>query len=338
VRAKVLGEGANLGVTQRGRVDYALKGGRINTDAIDNSAGVNSSDLEVNIKIALAPLLAKGTLSLEARNVFLEEMTGELADLCLRNNYLQSLALSLAQRAGAGELPDHRALIDGLEARGLLDRAVEFLPPDTVMELRAGANQGLVRPELAVILAYAKLTLYADLLDGEAIDDAYLAGELYRYFPERLHDAYPEAVAKHQLKREVIATVLANAMINRGGPSFVSELTAATSASPGEVALAYAGTRDAYGLPAINSAIDALDGMVPGALQLELYAEVMALLRQESLWFLRNADVTQGLAGLVERHKAGVAALRAMLGTALPPTLTQSIAARTAELTGQGVP
>jgi glutamate dehydrogenase len=338
VRAKVVGEGANLGVTQRGRVDYALKGGRINTDAIDNSAGVNSSDLEVNIKIALAPLLADGRLSLAARNVFLEEMTEELAALCLRNNYLQSLALSLAQRAGAGELPNHRALIEGLEARGLLDRAVEFLPPDAVMELRAGADQGLVRPELAVILAYAKLTLYADLLEGEAIDDAYLAGELYRYFPEKLHTAYPEAVANHQLKREVIATVLANAMINRGGPSFVSELTAATSASPGEVALAYAGTRDAYGLPAINSAIDALDGVVAGAVQLELYAEVTALLRQESLWFLRNGDVTQGLAGLVERHAAGVGALRNVLGTALPPALAAVIGERKEQLMAQSVP
>ncbi len=338
VRAKVVGEGANLGVTQRGRVEYALKGGRINTDAIDNSAGVNSSDLEVNIKIALAPLLGDGTLSHEARNGFLEAMTGELAALCLRNNYLQSLALSLAERARVGELPHHRALIEGLEARGLLDRAVEFLPSNATMDARASTGLGLMRPELAVILAYAKLTLYADLLEGDAIDDAYVAGELYRYFPEMLHSAYPEAVAGHRLKREVIATVLANAMINRGGPSFVSELTAATSANAGEVALAFAGTRDAYGLPAINSAIDALDGSVSGMLQLELYAEVMDLLRQESLWFLRNADVTQGLAGLVERHAAGVEALRNVLDTALPPALAGVVAERTGQLVAQDVP
>jgi len=338
VRARVVGEGANLGVTQRGRVEYALKGGRINTDAIDNSSGVNSSDLEVNIKIALAPKLADGSLAIETRNALLVTMTDAVAALCLRNNYLQGLALSLAERAGLGELPDHRELIERLEERGLLDRAVEFLPNDAGLDARAATGKGLMRPELAVILAYAKLTLYADLLEGKSIDDAYLAGELYRYFPETLHDAYPDAVAGHRLKREVIATVLANAMINRGGPGFVTELTAATSAGPGEVALAYAATRDVYGLSELNAAIDALDGAVPGAVQLELYAEVMGLLRQESLWFLRNADVTQGLAGLVERHKAGVAALRAMLGTALPPTLTQSIAARTAELTGQGVP
>ncbi|KQX34282.1 NAD-glutamate dehydrogenase [Devosia sp. Root436] len=338
VRAKVVGEGANLGVTQRGRVEYALKGGRINTDAIDNSAGVNSSDLEVNIKIALAPKLADGSLAIAARNDFLVTMTDEVAALCLRNNYLQGLALSLAERSGLGELPDHRELIERLEERGLLDRAVEFLPGDTALDARAASGKALTRPELAVILAYAKLTLYADLLEGKSIDDAYLAGELYRYFPETLHMAYPEAVAQHRLKREVIATVLANAMINRGGPAFVTELTAATSASPGEVALAYAATRDVYGLSELNTAIDALDGQVAGAVQLELYAEVMDLLRQESLWFLRNADVTQGLAGLVERHAAGVAALKAMLGTALPASLAEGIARRVAELVGKGVP
>ncbi|WP_332690546.1 NAD-glutamate dehydrogenase [Devosia sp.] len=338
VRAKVVGEGANLGVTQRGRVEYALSGGRINTDAIDNSAGVNSSDLEVNIKIALAPLLANGSLSIADRNAFLVTMTDEVAALCLRNNYLQGLALSLAERAGTGELPDHRELIERLEERGLLDRAVEFLPSDATMDARALAGKALVRPELAVILAYAKLTLYADLLEGISIDDDYLAGELYRYFPETLHGAYPAAVAGHRLKREVIATVLANAMINRGGPAFVSELRAATSASPGEVALAYAGTRDAYGLTALNAAIDALDGVVAGEVQLGLYGAVMELLRQESLWFLRNADVTQGLAGLVARHGAGVAALRDMLGTTLPASLAEGIAAKAAQLVSQGVP
>ena len=338
VRAKVVGEGANLGVTQRGRIEFALKGGRINTDAIDNSAGVNSSDLEVNIKIAVTPLTASGVLTQDERNAFLAGMTDEVAALCLRNNYLQGLALSLAQRPGAGELPDHRELIERLEARGLLDRAVEFLPSDAALEVRTASGKGLMRPELAVILAYAKLTLYADLLDGHSIDDAYLAGELFRYFPETLHKSYPDAVRSHRLRREVIATVLANAMINRGGPAYVSELTAATSASPGEVALAYAATRDVYGLTELNSMIDALDGSISGGVQLGLYAEVMSLLRQESLWFLRNADVTQGVTGLVQRHAAGVSALKAILPGALPASLAEGVTAREAELTGAGVP
>src|SRR5690606_9658066 len=188
----------------------------------------------------LAPVVAGGRLDTDKRNAFLASMTGEVAALCLRNNYLQTLALSLAERAGVAELPDHRVLIESLEDRGLLNRAVEFLPTDAALDARAAEGKGLTRPELAVILAYAKLTLFDDLMAGTAIDDPYLAGELFRYFPEKLHQAYSDAVESHRLKREVIATVLANAMINRGGPAFVSELTAATSASAGEVALAYA--------------------------------------------------------------------------------------------------
>ncbi|WIY53756.1 NAD-glutamate dehydrogenase [Devosia sp. YIM 151766] len=337
VRAKVVGEGANLGVTQRGRIGYALKGGRIDTDAIDNSAGVNSSDLEVNIKIALAPLVASGALELAARNEFLASMTDEVASLCLRNNYLQTLALSLAERAGMAELPDHRGLIETLEGRGLLDRAVEFLPGDAVLDARAEAGEALTRPELAVILAYAKLTLFDDLLAGTAIDDPYLARELFRYFPETLHRAYPEAVERHRLRREIIATVLTNDMINHGGPAFVSELTAATSASPGEVALAFAAVRDSYELDKLNAGIDALDGTVPGAVQLALYAEVEALLRRETLWFLRNHSIRDGLAGLIERHRSGVVKLR-HLADLLPAEQKTELDAHIGELESQGVP
>jgi len=314
VRAKVIGEGANLGVTQKGRIGFALNGGRIDTDAIDNSAGVNSSDLEVNIKIALAPVLASGALDMAARNAFLSSMTDEVAALCLRNNYLQTLAISLAERAGLAELPGHRALIEGLEARGLLDRAVEFLPSDAVLDARAAAGTALSRPELAVILAYAKLTLFDDLLAGDSIDDPYLASELFRYFPETLHRAYADAVEQHRLRREIIATVLTNDMINHGGPAFVSELTAATSASPGEIALAFSAVRDAYGLVALNAGIDGLDGKVTGSVQLALYGEIEALLRRETLWFLRNASVRDGLGALIERHSRGVSQLRETTG------------------------
>ncbi|WP_375449468.1 NAD-glutamate dehydrogenase [uncultured Devosia sp.] len=338
LRAKVVGEGANLGVTQLARVEYALAGGRINSDAIDNSAGVNSSDLEVNIKITLQPLLADGTLTQEQRNAFLASMTDEVAALCLRNNYLQPLAISLAHRAGLSELPDHRELMAGLETRGLLDRAVEFLPGDAALDARAATGQAMTRPELAVLLAYAKLTLYADLLADTALDDGYLAGELFRYFPETLHKTYPHAVETHRLRREVIATVLANAMINRGGPAFVTELTGATSASAGEIALAYAATRDIYGLTEIDAAIDGLDGLVGGSVQLSLYANVEALRRQETLWFLRNADVTKGLAALVSRHADAVASLRTLLATTLPAPLATAVGNSAQALAAQSVP
>jgi len=337
VRARVVGEGANLGVTQRGRIAYALGGGRINTDAIDNSAGVNSSDLEVNIKIALAPILASGQLDQAAPNTFLAAMTDEVAALCLRNNYLQTLALSLTERQGLSALPGQRLLMDGLEADGHLDRAVEFLPSDAVLTQRAAEGKGLSRPELAVLLAYAKLNLYADLLAGTAIDDDYLAGELPRYFPPTLNRTYPDAVQTHRLRREVIATVLANAMINRGGPAFVAELMAATSASAGEVALAFAAVRDIYGLTDLNAGIDALDGVVPGGVQLALYGQVAALLRQEVLWFLRNTDIASDVAGLVSRYRSGVERLR-LATDLLPEAQRQALDARTRGLTTHGVP
>jgi glutamate dehydrogenase len=338
LRARVVGEGANLGVTQRARIEYALLGGRINSDAIDNSAGVNSSDLEVNIKIAVAPLVAAGVFTPEQRNAFLVTMTEEVAQLCLRNNYLQTLSLSLAQRAGLSELPDHRQLIEQLEARGLLDRGVEFLPSEAALNERAAQGKALTRPELAVLLAYAKLTLYADLLEGHAIDNDYLAGELFRYFPETLHRLYPQAVMGHRLKREIIATVLANAMINQGGPAFVSEMSAATSASAGEIALAYAATRDIYGLGQLNAQIDALDGKIDGETQLSLYAQIEALVRQETLWFLRNGDVAGSLSELVVRHAEGVAALRSSLQATLPAPLSAAIAASAEAMGGHGVP
>ncbi|KQT49825.1 NAD-glutamate dehydrogenase [Devosia sp. Leaf420] len=338
VRAKVVGEGANLGVTQRGRIAFALNGGRINTDAIDNSAGVNSSDLEVNIKIALAPVVASGALGEQARNAFLATMTDEVAALCLRNNYLQTLALSLAERAGTAELPDHRGLIETLEERGRLDRAVEFLPSDAVLDARAAQGKALTRPELAVILAYAKLSLFDDLMASTAVDAPYLANELFRYFPQTLHGAYPEAVEGHRLKREVIATVLANAMINRGGPAYVSELTAGTSASAGDVALAYAAVRDIYRLTELNAAIDALDTVVPGSVQLALYAQVEALLRRETLWFLRNGNVAgSDIADLVRRHQAGVETLRSEVDTLLPAKEREALSARVNGLISHGV-
>src|SRR4029077_18174730 len=174
VRAKVIGEGANLGMTQRGRIEAALKGVRLNTDAIDNSAGVNTSDVEVNIKIALSLPVRDGRLTLPARNELLGKMTDEVAALVLRNNYLQTLALSLAQRRGLEDLGFQQRLIQTLEQRGELDRTVEFLPDDAEINERLKPSQPFTRPEMSVLLAYAKLTLYSDLLASSVPDDPYL--------------------------------------------------------------------------------------------------------------------------------------------------------------------
>jgi glutamate dehydrogenase len=335
---KVVGEGANLGLTQRARVEAAWRGVRLNTDAIDNSAGVNTSDLEVNIKIALGSAVHDAQLSPERRNVLLGEMTDEVAALVLRNNYLQTLALSLAQRRGLEDLGFQQRLMQMLEARGLLDRAVEFLPDDKELAERRRRGQGLARPELAVLLAYAKITLYDELLDSRVPDDPYLRRELARYFPKPLLENFSDAVAKHRLRREIIATRLANSMINRGGPTLIARITDQTGAAPAAIAAAFAATRDGYRLTELNAAIDALDGRIGGALQLELYAAVQDLLIDRLIWFLRNVELARGLADIVEHYRAGIASIEAVLANVLTREAQIVQATRAAELVAGGVP
>jgi glutamate dehydrogenase len=335
---KVIGEGANLGLTQRARIEAASRGIRLNTDAIDNSAGVNTSDLEVNIKIALGPAVHDGVLSPERRNALLGEMTDEVAALVLRNNYLQTLALSLAQRRGLEDLGFQQRLMQTLEARDLLDRAVEFLPDEKELGERRRRGQGLTRPELAVLLAYAKITLYDELLDSQVPDDPYLGRELARYFPRPAVASFPDAVAKHRLRREIIATQLANSMINRGGPTLIARITDQTGASPAAIAAAFAAARDSYVLTELNAEIDALDGKLGGALQLELYAAVQDLLIDRLIWFLRNVDVARGLADVVEHYRAGIRSIEAALANVLTAEAQAAQIARGAELQSGGVP
>ena len=218
LHCKVIGEGANLGMTQRGRIEAAQRGVRLNTDAIDNSAGVNTSDVEVNIKIALSAPVRAGALTIEARNALLAEMTDEVARLVLRNNYQQTLALSLAQRRGLEDLGFQQRLMQTLEAaRRARPRASNSCPTTWRLPSGASAMPALTRPELAVLLAYAKLSLYSELLDSKVPDDPYLGRELSRYFPKEMSERYADALHAHRLRREIIATQLTNSMINRGG-------------------------------------------------------------------------------------------------------------------------
>jgi glutamate dehydrogenase len=277
-------------------------------------------------------------LEMDQRNRFLGALTDEVAALCLRNNYLQPLAMSLAERAGIAALPDHRSLIENLETRGELSRAVEFLPDDAALNARAASGKGLTRPELAVILAYAKNVLSADLLAGTAPDDPYLAHELFRYFPPLLGDRYPDAVTSHRLRREVIATVLSNQMINRGGPAYVVKMMAATSADAGQVAGAFCLARDAYGLERLYAEIDALDGQIAGKTQLDLYADIQVLLERETLWLLRNADFTQPLGDLVLRYAEGVTDVAGLVSGLIPPSLAKAIDTRADFFMAGGAP
>jgi len=337
LRCKVIGEGANLGMTQRGRVEAAMRGIRLNTDAIDNSAGVNTSDMEVNIKIALSIPLRDGRLAMTARNALLAQMTDEVAGLVLRNNYLQTLALSLAERRGMEDFGFLQRLIQTLEARGVLDRAVEYLPDDMQLSERRRRSQPFTRPELSVLLAYAKLTLYGDLLESEVPDDPYLARELGRYFPKAVAARYPDALEHHRLRREIIATHLANSMINRGGPSLMVRIADQTGAVPAAIAAAFTATRDSYGMTDLNGAIDGLDNKISGKLQLELYAAVQDLLLDRVVWFLRNVDLSRGLADVVLHYRDGIAAVATALDQALSPDSRQLRASRRQELEEAGV-
>jgi glutamate dehydrogenase len=338
LHAKVIGEGANLGMTQRGRVEAALRGVRLNTDAIDNSAGVNTSDIEVNLKIALATPMRDGRLARENRNRLLGEMTEEVASLVLRNNYLQSLALSLAERRGLEDLGFEQRLMQTLEAAGELDRSVEFLPDDMEISERRRRSQALTRPELSVLLAYAKLSLNHELLSSGVPDDPYLGRELGRYFPTLVADKFPDALEHHQLRREIIVTQLANSIINRGGPSFIMRIADQTGARAPNIAAAFAAVRDSYGMTTLNNEIDTLDNKVAGTLQLELYGAVQDLLLDRVVWFLRNVDLDEGLAAIIAHYRDGIAAVEAVLEHALPEAAALHRNGRQSELESQGVP
>ena len=338
LNCKVIGEGANLGMTQRGRIEAAQRGIRLNTDAIDNSAGVNTSDVEVNIKIALSALVRSGALTMEKRNAFLAEMTDEVARLVLRNNYQQTLALSLAQRRGLEDLGFQQRLMQTLEQRSELDRTVEFLPDDMTLGERRKRNAGLTRPELAVLLAYAKLSLYSELLDSTVPDDPYLGRELNRYFPKEMSERYADALHAHRLRREIIATQLTNSMINRGGATLIVRIADQTGAASSSIAAAFAAVRNSYDLVELNGEIDELDNKVSGKVQLDLYAAVQDLLLDRLVWFLRNVDLSQGLEKIIGHYRDGIAQVEAALDKALSKAAIAVRDARIADLSKAGVP
>jgi glutamate dehydrogenase len=338
LQAKVIGEGANLGLTQKGRIEAARVGVRLNSDAIDNSAGVNTSDVEVNIKIALKTPESEGRLDEAARNALLADMTEEVADLVLRNNYLQTLSLSLSQQRGLADLGFARRLMQSLEEAGRLDRDVEYLPSDGVLTERQRKGESLTRPELAVLLAYAKLSLHDELLASSVPDDPYLAKELERYFPKPLRERFPETIAHHRLRREIIATQLSNAILNRGGATFITRIKDQTGAESSAIALAYAATRDSFGLLDLNTTIDALDARVNGTLQLQLYALLQDVLMSRLVWFLRNTDLKEGLESLVSRYGQGMRQVSAALDASLSGAQREALAQEAARLIALGTP
>jgi glutamate dehydrogenase len=338
VRAKVVGEGANLGLTQRARIEYGLCGGRCNSDAIDNSGGVNSSDVEVNIKIALAAAMRRGKLARPARNRLLAEMTEEVAHLVLANNYHQTLAISLAEGRGLTDMPHQRRLMTTLEARGLLDRAVETLPSDSALIDRQTRGQPLARAEIGVLLSYAKIVLFSDLLASTLPDDPHLEDDLLGYFPERMTKKFRAEICSHRLRREIIATQLANDAINRGGPSFISRLQDLAGGEPHEVVHSYVVVRDGFRLPALFAAIDALDNRIGGAAQLECYQSVVRLVHSGTAWFLKNGGGRMPLGEAIVQLRKALAVLEPKLVAMLPAANRQGLERRAESLQAAGAP
>ena len=269
LRAKVLGEGGNLGCSQRGRVEYAQHGGRLNTDFVDNSAGVNTSDIEVNLKILLAGNVDGPAPKGARRRALLASVTDEVAAQVLRNNYLQSQAISLLAQRSVADLGDHQQLLRLLERDGELNRALEFLPSDTEIEERVVRGQGLTRPELAVLLAYGKIALNRALTEANIAADPYLAGELDRYFPKHWRRRYATRIAHHRLRKQIIATATTNSVLNRMDPGFVTRMAAQTGADTGAVARAYTVARDSAGLRELWASIEGLDNRIATPAQYE---------------------------------------------------------------------
>ncbi|HYC04202.1 MAG TPA: NAD-glutamate dehydrogenase [Azospirillaceae bacterium] len=338
VRAKVVGEGANLGFTQRGRIEAAQAGLRLNTDAIDNSAGVDTSDHEVNIKILLRDVMDKGRMTLAQRDVLLAEMTDEVAELVLADNYKQTQALTVAEAVAAETLEDNVRFIRTMERAGKLNRAIEYLPTDEEIVARAASRRGLTRPEQAVLLAYSKIDLYEKLLASDLPDDPKMAEEVVRYFPTALREKFPDAISSHQLRREIIATCVTNGMINRVGPTFIGEMIEQTGMGEADVARAYVIIRDAFGLRPLWSAIEALDTRVPASVQTAMLLETGRLMRRAIPWMLLNGAQPLALQSECERLSPTVEALAAAMGTVLSGEALSDLEARAAELTAQGVP
>ncbi|MFP4538417.1 MAG: NAD-glutamate dehydrogenase [Dichotomicrobium sp.] len=337
LRVKAIGEGANLGITQRARIGFAMRGGKVNTDAIDNSAGVNSSDFEVNIKIALGKAEKSGRITREQRNEVLVSMTDEVAEDCLRNNYLQTLALSLGARRGLTDLGFQARLMEQLE-QGSLNREVEDLPGNAEIRVRGQQHQPLTRPELAVLLAYAKIDLYDVLIDSPVCRDPHLSHALQEYFPETLRSGFADEIEAHPLRREIIATQLANDIINRGGSTFVIRLIQETGQAADEIAYGFATAMESFDFDHLYDAIDAIDNRIDGGYQLDLYLRLQDELRRQTAWFLRHGKFAAGLEPVISRYRDGVARISDHLQSVLPTEMVEAVETVRSEYASGGVP
>jgi len=341
LRCKVVGEGGNLGCTQRGRIEYAhsggKNGGRINTDFIDNSGGVDCSDHEVNIKILLNVAQERG-LTTAARDKLLVRMTDEVAELVLRDNVLQSQAISIMELTAKDRLQEHAHFIRSMELSGELDRTVEYLPSIEQLTERRKAGHGLTRPELAVLLSYSKMALYKRLIASDVPEDKYLGGELDRYFPAKLHAQYGKLFGKHRLRREIIATATTNSMVNRMGPSFVLRAQEDTGADVGQIARAFAIAREAFDMRELWQQVESLGAKTPIDAQYAVYNESARLLRFVTYWLLRRHASHLDIQAQVSTLQSGLRQLRGTLPQLLRSTAKEQFDAVRSQARAQQLP
>ena len=338
LKAKIFGEGGNLGCTQRGRIEFAMHGGLINTDFVDNVGGVTCSDNEVNIKILLNTLVAAGDLTLKQRNKLLLDMTDDVSAIVIKDCYRQTQSISISSLLGSEQLKEYTRFIHTLEKDGKLNRELEFLPSDDELADRMAKGQGLTRPELSILTAYGKMVLKERLVLPEIFENAYFKRQLFANFPQMLQDKYATEMENHPLKGEIIATKLANMLVNEMGPNFAQRMQEETGASVGEVSLCYAIARDLFDMSAVWRKVEQLDNIIPAELQTRLLHQLRRTMRRATRWFLRHRNKALDIQQTVDFFKPAYQQLAQDLAQYLAPAELEQLQQKQASFVEQGVP
>ncbi|TIC87335.1 NAD-glutamate dehydrogenase [Nocardioides sp. GY 10113] len=338
LRVRCVGEGGNLGLTQRGRIAYARNGGRINTDFIDNSAGVDTSDHEVNLKILLDRVVADGDLTEKQRNALLASMTDEVADLVLRDNYDQNLALANAARNAPSLLHVHEQWMRDLSAKGVLDRDLEALPSSKEVARRVEAKGALSQPELAVLMSYTKIALAEELLATDLPEDPYLVQDLMGYFPEPVRDGFADQVAQHPLRREIIVTQVVNDIVNGAGMTYWARLAGETGATAADLTRANFVAREIFGSLAVRKELATYDNVIDAGLQTRMRVEMRTLVERASRWLVTNRRPPLDSQATVDFFSGPVQRTMAALPTLLVGRELEAYDGRRRALEGLGVP
>jgi glutamate dehydrogenase len=338
LRCRVIGEGGNLGFTQKARIAFAQNRGRVNADWIDNSGGVDCSDREVNIKILLNKLVAEKKLSLSQRNRLLRRMTDDVATMVLQDNYRQVRAINVIELESIIRPGWYALLINELEKTEAFSRDLEFIPDQNEIEKRKALQQGFCQPEIAVLLAHTKSTLYNEILDSSLPDDNYLSRMLLRYFPAQLQKKYEGEIKEHRLRREIIATVLVNSMVNRAGITFAHRLADETGASLAVISKAFLVARDVFDIHGLWQEIDKLDHKVSTESQAELVFETQHLLRHATRWFIRHEEYLDDVTETISRFSSSIKPLKLLLRKVLTGKDRKMINEKIRDYRNNGIP